>query len=155
MLDALHAQLVDQLGRAETMIRDMQSQIIALEEEGMFAAVPHFQWQARNGSDEKKYLYLVFRQDSTGAYEGPDGKRKVYVGTDTDKIAEAQTMSTNRMVFEKLVFQIKHLQRWLEFKRSEISAMPDMMTRKLHNVTEELNGIEEKIKSAQIKERGD
>lgn len=90
---------------------------------GMFDSLPHFQYQARDGSEEKKYLYLIFRQGNGGAYHGPDGKRKVYIGADPLKIAEARRMAKNYELYQSLKAKEIELRRWIDYRRLDIERL--------------------------------
>jgi hypothetical protein len=89
-----------------------------LEQTGMYPAIPTEQWQDRDGKG--KYLYMLFRQDGNGQYTGPEGKRKVYVGSPDQKIKEAQQMAANRRRWEELEMAAQRLRQWLSLYRSEI-----------------------------------
>ena len=70
-----------------------------IEQAGMYAGQPTEQWQDRNGKG--RYLYMLFRTKSYysrahGQYEGPDGKRKLYIGNKPEAIAEARRLAQNR-----------------------------------------------------------
>ena len=135
-LDHLYQQMTDRLADAEALIRQIQEQITTLEAEGMYPAVPKFQWQSRGS--EARYLYLVFRQGSDGQYLGPEGKRKLYIGCDEVKIQEAQRLTHNRTMYESLHLTMNRLQRWLDYKKSEVYAQPDALRRKLDTINRDV-----------------
>lgn len=89
-----------------------------LEQAGMYPAIPTEQWQTRNGSGQ--YLYMLFRQDRYGVYTGPDGKRKLYVGADPEKIAEARRLVANRRRWEELKAAAEKVDRWLKARQGDI-----------------------------------
>jgi len=102
-----------------TQIRRRMNQI---EREGMYPAVPREQWQARNGG-EARYLYMLFRMNPDGSYQGPDGKRKVYVGADPRKQAEARRLAANRRRWEELNTVLQNLNAWLTRLTRELAEM--------------------------------
>ena len=83
--------------------------------------MPSEQWQDRNGSGQ--YLYLLFRLGPDGQYQGPDGKRKVYIGKDPDKIAEARRLAENRRRWERVNRAAKDLDNWLYLRGSELQTL--------------------------------
>ncbi len=86
----------------------------ALDAAGMYPAVPTQDWQARGADpDDKRYLYLCFPADGDGGYTSPTGKRKVYIGVDPDKQAEAVRLARNRRRFEDLERQQAAVQGWI------------------------------------------
>jgi hypothetical protein len=89
-----------------------------LEQAGMYPAIPTEQWQDRDGKG--KYLYMLFRQDGYGVYTGPDGKRKLYVGADPEKIAEARRLTANRRRWEDLKAAAGKIDRWLKARQCDI-----------------------------------
>ena len=103
---------------AKEHLADIQDAMDLLEQAGMFPALPHFQWQDR-GSDGR-YLYLIFRQNGDGSHTGPDGKKKVYIGANQDKIEEAKRLVKNREMWEELQFQKTDLTRWIRMCESKL-----------------------------------
>jgi hypothetical protein len=89
-----------------------------LQQAGMYPAVPHFQWQDRNG--DGKYLYLIFRQKEDGSYSGPDGKRKLYIGANEDKQEEAKRLTKNRLTWQELEAKHTALARWIRMCESKL-----------------------------------
>lgn len=89
-----------------------------LEAAGMHPAIPHFQWQDR--SSDGRYLYLIFRQNSDGSYQGPDGKKKVYIGNKPEAILEARRLTDNRQKWESLQAQRRELTSWLTICKSKL-----------------------------------
>lgn len=94
-----------------------------LEVAGMYPAVPHFQWQRREELGEAKYLYLMFRQNQDGSYQGPDGRRKVYIGADPAKIEEAKRRTRNRENWERLVQEEVKLRRWITYTETQLEIL--------------------------------
>lgn len=85
---------------ARDHIAEIEGAMSLLEQAGMYPAIPHFQWQTRNGDGQ--YLYLLFRQNHDGTYAGPDGKRKVYIGANEKHVEAARQLARNRQTWEQL-----------------------------------------------------
>jgi len=93
-----------------------------LKAAGMYAELPSREaFESRNGS-APIYLYHYFPQGRDGDYLGPGGKRKVYVGCDPKRIAEARRLVENR-------------KRWVQLQRErtqlsyELGQITDDVTR--------------------------
>lgn len=102
----------EQLQAAQDHLALVCQEMVRLEGAGMYPSVPHEQWQTRNGG-EARYLYMLFRAGRDGEYLGPDGKRKVYVGCDQDKITEARRLKKNRLVYDRLERLSDNLHHWI------------------------------------------
>jgi len=100
--------MIDARGR---LIQIAQQKMI-LEGKRMYPSVAKEQWQDRNGKG--KYLYMIFRLDRRGGYQGPDGKRKLYVGNKAARIDESRAMNENRRQFEDLEREERLIRRWLD-----------------------------------------
>lgn len=85
---------------ARDHVAEIEQAMALIEQAGMYPAVPHFQWQSRNGDGQ--YLYLLFRQNPDGTYAGPDGKRKVYIGANEKHVEAARKLARNRQAWERL-----------------------------------------------------
>lgn len=111
------------LDEAGARLYGMGEEMEHLEVEGMYCAVPSEQWQGRNGSS-RKYLYMLFRYSydvgGVGGFQGPDGKRKVYVGCKEERIREARGLAKNRVKWEGLQRDSQGLERWIERMRSDL-----------------------------------
>lgn len=106
---------------AQAHLARLRQAMDALEEAGMYPAIPTEQWQGRNGS-EPVYLYMIFRFDHRrGGYTGPDSKRKVYVGNKPARIAEARRLAKNREIWERLRSTSRRLGGWLAGMESDLS----------------------------------
>lgn len=118
-LDRIHQGFkagLDHLGKLERAMA-------ALEEAGMYPAVPTEQWQSRNGG-EPIYLYMMFHFDHRqGGYTGPDGKQKVYVGCKEKRIDEARRLARNRRRWEQLQRTRQQLGAWLVDVESEVKRL--------------------------------
>lgn len=90
---------------------EIETGLSHLEAAGMYPAVPTEQWQRRNGNGE--YLYMIFRKGKNGEYQGPDGKRKVYIGCKAEAIGEARRLAANRRKYERLTAQRNEVIRWI------------------------------------------
>lgn len=108
---------------AKQHFQQIEAARFLLQEQGMYPAVPHFQWQRREEMGEAKYLYLIFRQNSDGSHQGPDGKKKVYVGADPAKIEEAKRLVINRAQWEQLGREASKLRGWIDYYKSEIAEL--------------------------------
>jgi hypothetical protein len=86
----------------------------------MYDGIPTESWQSRNDS-EPRYLYMYFRACRDGrGYEGPDGKRKQYVGVDPARQAEARRLASNRKRWEHLDDAARKLENWLIRRQREL-----------------------------------
>ena len=95
-----------------------------IEQAGMYPAISTEQWQRRNRS-RTKYLYMLFRRRPSGGYQGPGGKRKVYVGAKPDRIAEARRLAENRQRWEELDSTVSLLKKWLTWQTHAINSLAD------------------------------
>lgn len=98
-----------------------------LESQGMFAAVPHEQWQDRNGRG--RYLYLLFPMGRDGRHMGPGGKRKLYVGNKADRISRARDKAVRRQAFERYQRAIHDLDEWIYRQASQLNMMAKHYTK--------------------------
>ena len=113
----------DELVKAKAHLAEVRSTMEALEQAGMYPAVPSEQWQGRNGGP-KRYLYMLFGTNRhTGRYEGPDGKRKLYVGCKGKNIAEARRLAENRRRWEDLERTAKVLDGWISTMESKVQSL--------------------------------
>jgi hypothetical protein len=108
----------ENLAGAAHRLHEISQVMNGLEQTGMYPAIPTEQWQDRDGKG--KYLYMLFRQDRNGVYTGPDGKRKLYVGTDPEKIAEAHRLAANRRRWEELRAAARQLDIWLKARQGDM-----------------------------------
>ncbi len=113
------------LDLAAERLTALRAQMERLEQEGMYPAIPSEQWQSRNGIEEKRYLYMLFRKGSNGRYQGPDGKRKVYVGCNPERIAEARRLAANRREYENLNKTVERLEMWINARQREVGNLAD------------------------------
>lgn len=100
MIDAKIKLIHANIEAAKEHLLEIEAAMALLERAGMYPAVPHFQWQSRPGS-EGRYLYCIFRQNGDGSYTGPDGKKKLYIGTNEANINEARRLTNNRAEWER------------------------------------------------------
>jgi len=114
-LHAIHTNLA----QASQHLAKLRQVLADLEQAGMYPGLPAEQWQSRNGG-EKDYLYMVFRLAEDGkSYEGPEGKRKVYVGNKAEAIVEARRLAANRQYWSELNTLARSLERWLILRQRE------------------------------------
>ena len=85
---------------------------------GMYPAVPSEQWQDRNGDGQ--YLYMIFKTDGNGIYQGPNRARKVYVGNKADRIAEARRLAENRRRYEVITATLDQIHNWLRSAKFDV-----------------------------------
>lgn len=118
MLDEKIKQAQDNINAAAAHLRQIEGAMALLEQAGMYPAIPHFQFQERNGSGE--YLYLLFRQNHDGSYTGPGGKRKLYIGADPKKQDEARRLTHRREIWEELKTAKTQLEAWMVINKAKI-----------------------------------
>jgi hypothetical protein len=118
--DATIAEILDRIRVAvSTIDADIACRLesqASIADAGMYPSVPSEQWQDRNGAG--RYLYMLFRQDGNGGYLGPDGQRKLYIGTKPAAVADARRLATNRSQWEAL----EHELRYLRVQRNRIES---------------------------------
>jgi hypothetical protein len=112
---------------AAAHLKQIENVMALLEQAGMYPAIPHFQFQERNGSGE--YLYLLFRQNHNGSYQGPDGKRKIYIGADQKKQDEARLFAQRREIWERLKSGKIILQSWITANEAKIIRLDTEISR--------------------------
>jgi len=81
----------------ETERKKSLNAMTKLKAAGMYNAPASESWETRGLSDTR-YLFLVFPCNGN-SYDGPDGKRRLYVGCDSCKIANARAMNKRRGVW--------------------------------------------------------
>ena len=86
--------------------KQLTAEMDALEPE-TYPQRPNFQWQDRGA--ENKYLYLTFRQTDTGGYGGPDGRRKIYIGNNPEKIERARQRAINTINYQRMSDALRRL----------------------------------------------
>jgi len=89
-----------------TRLDEIADEIMQLQEKGVFDEIPSESWETRNGG-ETRYLRLVF-PTTQGA------RRKMYVGADPGKIAEAQAKIERSRRNRELLAEEKRLCHRLE-----------------------------------------
>lgn len=112
--------ILAQLEAARAHRAAIRQMIDRVAQEGMYDAVPTESWQDRGG--DGRYLYHYFRWDSRRErYLGPEGKKKVYVGSDPERIADARRLATNRRTHDRLVAAEQKLANWLVWRERELA----------------------------------
>jgi len=105
-------------------LEDIEAAIAQVGE--MYPAIPAESWQDRNGKG--RYLYMLFPSNGNGAYTGPDGKRKLYVGNKPERIEAARRLAANRRRYEELQRARRNLRYWIDARNrmllSEIQMYP-------------------------------
>lgn len=88
----------------------------ALREAGMYENAPAREsWESRGKDKPPAYLYLYFGMDQSKpgkVFLGPDGKRKLYVGSDPGRIAEARRMVENQERYHLLQIRRQQIVFW-------------------------------------------
>lgn len=106
---------------AEAYLQELMLAAHAIEKAGMYPSVPSEQWQTREGSGQ--YLYMLFKTDRNGNYQGPDGARKIYVGNKQDKIDDARRMAVNRDRYESITRCIEDLTSYLRRQKFNVQRL--------------------------------
>lgn len=153
-LQAKIKQIETNIQIAQGRLDDVTNALELLEAVGMYPAEAREQWQTRPNS-EGQYLYMLFRKNRHGEYEGPGGKRKVYVGADPEKIAEARRLNQNRLSHDKLSSKRWELQRWIsnqEYELRRIFEQLDVTVQRSANIPEipELTFIASKLPGLEL-----
>jgi hypothetical protein len=117
----------ESLAAARAYHASIQVAMDEIQKVGMYPAVPSEQWQRHEGKGQ--YLYMLFRMNPDGTYQGPDGKRKVSIGADPDKIDDAQRLAENRRRWERLQWDLEHLERWLDLRLLELQGLAERCER--------------------------
>ena len=69
---------------------EIAEQLADLKQRLFYQAIPRQVWEPRTEGGEE-YLYLIFPQNRySSTYTGPDGKRKLYVGRDQERIKDVR-----------------------------------------------------------------
>mgnify|MGYP000999989055 CR=1 FL=1 len=106
---------------AEAYLQELMIAARAIEKAGMYPSVPSEQWQTREGSGQ--YLYMLFKTDRNGNYQGPDGARKIYVGNKQDKIDDARRLVQNRERYEGITRCIEDLTSYLRRQKFNVQRL--------------------------------
>lgn len=110
----------DNLAAAEAHMERIRQMMDRIQQEGMYDAVPTESWQDRGGRGV--YLYHYFPQNPRGIdHLGPDGKKKVYVGVDKARIAEARRLANNTRRYQSLARSASTLARWLGHRHDDLN----------------------------------
>jgi hypothetical protein len=117
---------------AQAHLLEIEAAMATLEQAGIYPAVPHFQWQERNGNGSQ-YLFLLFRQNGDGTYSGPDGKRKIYIGSNEENIAEARRLTKNRQAWELLRANKTQLCYWINDRENQLASLERTANHLLHS----------------------
>ncbi|HEX8833970.1 MAG TPA: hypothetical protein VF719_07200 [Abditibacteriaceae bacterium] len=110
--------VLSDLQKATVHLVEIRASMQKLEAAGMYPSVPNESWQKRERG-QTDYLYMTFRKDATGRFLGPQGMRKVYVGADPEKIAQARAMAQRRRDYDQLQADANALERYLAECRSQ------------------------------------
>lgn len=98
-------------------IDELAEQMAELDKAGLIYAAPH--WR------EGKYFYLVYPVKSG------DKRRRDYIGTDTQKIEDAQAAIARGKAYDVLAAQHKRYEGFLIDTRRVLKVLVDDMTRQL------------------------
>lgn len=112
----------EQLLKADEHLAAIRQAMAALKAAGMYPAVPLREgWETRG---DVEYMWYYFSMGHNGRdYQGPGGKRKVYVGRDPQKIAAARQMAQNRRRWEELQQTASGLDGWLKSRHRELGRL--------------------------------
>lgn len=109
----------------------------AIRGAGMYENAPAREsWESKNTSGPI-YLYLYWRKDREGGYLGPDGKRKLYIGNDPGKIAEARRKVENQQLYLALQGARRRVALWL----CDLGGMLDSWQRQAGQAVGEAEGF--------------
>lgn len=120
-LDQKVKHILENIEAARTRLKEVQDQIDYVNRVGRYPAKARESWQTRKDSPYK-YLFMVFRSDGNGAYQGPDGKRKVYVGSEVDEesIYDARRLNSNFTAWTKLKAVERQIANWILGREHEV-----------------------------------
>ncbi len=145
-LNQLTQEIANEIEAAECLMSEIDNAQQKLSEAGMYEAIPRVEWQSRNDKNAN-YMYLVFIQDKYGNY--PNGKRKIYIGANYKKQAQAAKMIDRRQRWERLDTKANELSRWISRKEADLQRIKEQL-QALHNDRQSWQkfNIEEKEKTA-------
>lgn len=104
----------EEIDLAKAHLADLHLHLTRLDQAGMYPAVPVREAWETKANSSKEYMYHYFGlADDGSAYAGPDGKRKLYIGNDPDRVKEARRLATNREEYERTQAIIWDLEHWL------------------------------------------
>lgn len=129
-IDQMIAHIKIEIKKAKTTQASLAQQMAELGK-AIYPQIPHFQWQDRGG--DSKYLFLTFRKTENGSYGGPDGKKKLYIGNDPEKILQAQQMAVNTINYKELDDTIRRLRWWISSREGDIEALHRKADRMLND----------------------
>lgn len=113
----------DKLAEARAVLRQMEIMAQTLENADRYDHPPsNSRYETRNGSGER-YLTLYWPKQRNGPHLGPAGKRKQYIGSNPERIAEAGTMIENGRRYDKLCREITWLERHITSVERSLAQM--------------------------------
>lgn len=122
-LDQKVKQVLANIDAARERLQEVKDQIYFIDSVGRYPAKARESWQTKKNSPYK-YLYMTFRKSRKGddCYQGPDGKRKIYVGSevDTDAIADARRLNQNYTTWLKLKAVERQIANWILGREHEV-----------------------------------
>lgn len=121
------AGIMEELFRLEAGLVAMKRECLRLEADGMYPGVPTGDvWEPRANSThgEKRYLRLTFPAGTL-----PGGRRKLYVGCNSERIAEARKLAGNRCRWEELEGEIRGLERYLRMTCGDLQRVAGSVKR--------------------------
>jgi hypothetical protein len=113
-------QIRERIARARRHYRAIVAAMQAIEDAGMWPAVPGESWETRRQNPDWQYLRLRWHQDADGRWDGPHGRRTTYIGSDPDRVALAQAWIRNRRRWERLERERHRLWTWLNLQAAEL-----------------------------------
>jgi hypothetical protein len=98
------------IDHATSTLNFIRHETTKLKRYGIYPSVPIEQW--RNHHGRPRFLYMLFRRDpASDRHLGPDGRRKLYIGCDKARIAEARATVMRTRVYERLFQRISGIER--------------------------------------------
>lgn len=119
MISAAVVRMESDFAAATAHLSSLRKSLEEIKRRPMWPAVPTEVWFGRYGRNTK-YLELLFHKNNDGTYQGPDGIRRVYIGIDPERIADARKRTETRKLYEQLVTDIENLEKYLEDRKQEI-----------------------------------
>jgi len=113
-LDHKVQKIQENIAAAKGKLEEVDNAIDLINSLGHYPSRGKESWQRRKNSS-KKYLFMIFRGDGQGGHTGPDGKRKIYIGSEDDResIEEARRLNRNYRTWQSLTSERSKLNNWI------------------------------------------
>jgi len=152
-LDQRVKKIQENIEAAKAKLEEVDNAIDLINSLGHYPSKGKESWQGRRGSN-KKYLFMMFRSDGQGGHTGPDGKKKLYVGSEDDResIEEARRLNRNYRTWRALNSERIKLNNWIismEYDVREFERRADSLLERSAKTPEisELNFVANKLPS--------